>query len=173
MVDDVIFTPSEADFVRAQRDYWRSRTRGSRGLRLFLIFPVLFAVMGAIDSMSGEASLVWNLVGYAICGAIAGGLAWVALLVIMPFRARRTFRQQRNLHKEFQYGWSEDGLRYRSKYGSGIIPWHELHRWSDERHTFLFYVHDKLFHFLPHRVLTAEQAQDLRSTAARFGPERR
>jgi hypothetical protein len=83
------------------------------------------------------------------------------------------YRQQRNLHKEFQYGWSEQGLGYRTRYGSGIVPWHEVHRWSDGRDTFLFYINDRLFHFLPRRVLTAEQAEDLRWTAAEFGPERR
>jgi hypothetical protein len=54
-----------------------------------------------------------------------------------------------------------------------MLPWEELHRWSDERDTFLFYVDGRSFLFLPRRVLTADQADDLRSTAAEFGPARR
>jgi hypothetical protein len=172
MAGEVSFTPSESDFVAAQRDYWRSRTRGARGLRLFLVFPAMFALIGVIDSISEEGSLVWNLLGYSIGGAVVGGVVFVTWLVIMPAFARRTYRQQRSLHKEFQYGWSEQGLSYRTRYGSGIVPWHELHRWGDGRDTFLFYIHDRLFHFLPRHVLTAEQAEDLRWTAAEFGPPR-
>jgi hypothetical protein len=173
MAGEVSFMPTEADFVAAQRDHWRVRTGGARGFRLFLIFPAVFALLGVINSASGDGSLVWNLVGYSIAGAIMGGSAFVTWLVIMPAYARRTYRQQRTLHKDFRYGWSEEGLSYRTKYGSGILPWHELHRWSDGRHTFLFYINDGLFHFLPRRVMTAEQAEDLRATAAEHGPERR
>jgi hypothetical protein len=164
---EVVFTPSETDFVAAQRDYFGRWTRGRRGLLHFLIFPLVFALMGAVQ---GEGSLAWNMIGYGLAGMIVGGIALVVWRIITPLMAKGTYRQQRNLHKEFRYGWSREGLSYRTIYGSGIIPWHELHRWSDGRDTFLLYINDRLFHFLPKRVMTAEEVADLRQTLCEFGP---
>jgi hypothetical protein len=167
---EVIFTPTEGDFVAAQGDHFGRWTRGRRGLLLFLVFPAVFALMGLIQ---GESSLAWNMIGYGIAGVIIGGITLVMWRVIMPLIAKRMYRQQRSLHKEFRYGWSPEGLSCRTKYGSGIVPWHELHRWSDGRDTFLFYVHDRLFYFVPYSALTPEQVADLRQTVAEFGPPRR
>jgi hypothetical protein len=47
-----------------------------------------------------------------------------------------------------------------------------MHRWHDGREVFLFLLNARLYLFLPHRALNAAQIEDLRATAASFGPAR-
>jgi hypothetical protein len=96
---------------------------------------------------------------------------WLAIYLWIPTTSRRQFRQRRTMHTAVFYSWSDEALSYRSSNANGTFPWSDLHRWTEGRHSFLFYLEDRMFHFVPRRVLSDEQVEDLRRTAKAFGPK--
>ena len=173
MAGEVTYQPTEADYVAAHRD-WFLRVIGSRrGLSTIASAAggaaVTIAVIGLLAGDPLPAILIGIGAGLFL-GPVAILLCWGLAYLRLPSRAGRLFHQHRALRKEVSYGWSDAGLTYRGANGSGRIAWEDLHRWIEGRSTFLFYVTDNLFHFVPLRSLSDAEAQDLRSTAAALGP---
>jgi hypothetical protein len=92
--------------------------------------------------------------------------------LLLPRRARKLFRQQRTLHHEMSFSWSDGGSEWRRGSSVTDTPWADYHRWMETPETFLLYVNDILFHFVPKRALDSVQADDLRATLAAQGPAR-
>jgi len=161
------FQPTEADFVRANRDWY---------LRTLMRPRTLFGVVLIGGTLAGLESLQ-GWIGHGVPGVLAAGvlgagltsLVYLGIYLLMPRRAGRLYRQQASLQRPLSFGWDETGLSVRSANGAGLVPWSELHRWSDGREMLLFYLNDQLFYFLPHRALTAVQIEDLRAMAAAHG----
>ena len=173
MAGVVKFTPTEDDFVNAQRDwYLRSLSQG-RWLRSLVIGAGACGIVVALVWLLFESPLEAFVfgAGMALVVALVIPIMWTINYLLLPRRAGRLFRQQRSLNKEFQYEWSETGVEYRSHDGTGQILWSDLHRWSDGRRTVLLYLNDNLFHYLPRRLMTADQVEDLRATATALGPQ--
>lgn len=167
---EVTFQPTEVDYVRANRD-WYARTL--KRPRTFFGVALVAGVGAWFEFQQGW--LGPSLFAIVFAGLLGGGLMggiYLAIYLIMPRRARRLYRQQASMQQPLTYGWDDAGISFRSVYGSGLLPWPDFHRWSDGRDMFLFYLNDQLFYFLPHRVLTAAQIDDLRATAVGHGVPR-
>ncbi len=172
MAGEVSFTPTESDYVAANRTWLLRELRRPRRIMALSIVTLACAVLGGILATAGDGEIsptatviVAGLVG---AGAMAG--IYIYSYALMPRRAGRLYRQQVTLQKPLHYGWSEEGITFRSANGAGSMAWADLHRWTDDRGMFLFFLNDQLFYFLPHRVLGPEQVADLRATATALGP---
>jgi len=140
--------------------------------RVTLICAIALAVIGFVLGDPPEAVAIAFGAGFVL-GPFLLLVCWGLTYFLMPKRAGRLFHQHRALQKEVSYGWSDAGLSFQSANGSGQIQWTDLHRWAEGKHTFLFYLTDNLFHFVPRHRLSEAEAADLRTTAATHGPRGR
>lgn len=126
--------------------------------------------------------VAWDEPDARVRSVVVGGMVLGFLLLmtalmglsylLQPFSARRLFRQQRTLDREFIVSWDDAGVSYVTDSANSHTPWHEYYGWYDGADVLLLMLNDRLFQFLPHRVLTAEQLMDLRTLGPRAGEAR-
>ena len=172
MAGEIRFRPIEADYVAVRRDTYR-QCLCTRPLRLvYGALPVLLMLIGLTDAGSDPVRLVSYAIGYGLIGLAISGMMIATSWAIIPARSRRLFRQTKMLHQEFDYSWSDAGLRFASATGNGDIPWPMLHGWARSRSNILLYLSPAMCHFLPLRVMADAQAGDLETTLAGAGVRR-
>ena len=81
--------------------------------------------------------------------------------VLVPYRARRIFRQQAGLHGPVELSWNDATLTYRTSRGDSAIPWADFRRRREDAKVILLYQSDALFNFIPRRVLSVSATQSL------------
>ncbi len=168
MAGEVTYQPTKTDYVAAHRDWFTRLIRSRARSTLASAALSAAATLAVLRFLAGDRLPVVLLVFGA--GLLVGPAVlffwWGLIYALLPRRAGRLFDQHRSLRKEVSYGWSDEGLSYRGANGSGRIAWEDLHRWAAGRYSFLFYLNDNLFHFVPRRVLSDAEATDLCSQAA-------
>ena len=172
MAGEVTYQPSEADYVAAHRD-WFVNLLGRRGLSTMASAALAAAGTAAVIEFLARDPLARVMAAMGaglLLGPLVLLLCWGLSYALLPRRAGRLFHQHRALKKEVSYGWTDDVLTYRGANGSGQTAWEDLHRHAEGKHTFLFYLTDNLFHFVPRRALTDSEAEDLRKLMASLGP---
>lgn len=100
-------------------------------------------------------------------GYLGGWYGWY-----LPWRARRSFREQKAAGSEFSVETSPEGITFASSYGSGTIPWDHILRWREGGRVFLLYISSTLFQVIPKRLFAgAEQEAEFRDLLReRVGP---
>ena len=167
------FTPDPDDYVAACRANFLAAWRRPSALKRYAIGIGVTAVLGGAFGWFAEREIVPALIVATGAGLYMALLLLVILgltFLLLPRRARKLFAQQRSIHRRFEYRWSEDGLESSSDLGSVTRAWSDFHGWRRAPSTFLLYHNAQMFEFLPIRVMTGEQAEDLHATLARFGP---
>ena len=174
MAGSISFRPTQDDYVAAQRDWFVGSMK--RWQKLLLV-PVIAVVGGAgaglvtlsFESVSGAVELA---IIVAITLVFTVPLCWLANYLLLPWRARRLFRQDKTLDREFQVSWSEQNVTYRWDGGSSNLAWSDLHRWHEGSRTILLMLNERLYHFLPRRAFGSADVEDLVAALHRFGPPR-
>lgn len=150
---------SEADYIHAMRLHARVR-----GWRLAALVLVLAAI--AVAAVLGPATLRPPLIGGLVGGAaVAAGSRWW----LLPWLARRHYRQYPMIHEPFTVQLRDDGVRFTSPQGDGLLRWTHILKWRSGPHQLLLYPMPRLFHIVP-RAVTA-QGFDLAALVARLEAE--
>lgn len=167
MTRTITFRPEAGDTVAVARgSFLHSMKRPKFYWRMLLIILVAVGTGSAIIlALGGPVTInaLAFLVGIAICWLT---VALVAIYLLIPFRSKRLFRQQRSLAHDFTLEWDEDGLAQRWAGGAQRTRWTEYHDWFEDDRVICFGLNEQLYHFAPKRVLAAEQCADLRALAA-------
>jgi len=173
---EVTYVPQEADFLAAQRDWARTRSRsGNAGLIVFFVILVLVLLWIAASNVPSLLAYEEHVFDYApyFVGAWATWMAlWALNLVLMPRLARRAFHQRASLQRPVGFSWSEEGLGFWTSEARGLIPWADLHGWAAGDQCFLFFLDERMFHYIPRSTLGDGQAKDLEATVAGSGAPR-
>ena len=173
MAGEARFTPSEGDAVDAGRDSFRRFLRQPAQWHTLFWLGAAIGSVGLALTLSRSQSLTWLL---WIFFSLLLGLAFLLALVVLAHlatqarTARRLFRQDKGMHAEQVFRWTDESLAFCSDAGEGRILWRDLYRWSEGRHVILFWTTERLCIYLPRRSLDAVLTEDLRLTLARFGP---
>jgi hypothetical protein len=160
---EIEFVPTEADHLAAARLAWVRRVFSLRTSATWILIIMIVSPLAAVVTVLLDgAGNVMRQVPFFL-PFVAGGMLLTQLVcwIRLPFITRRLFRQQKSLHEAFRYGWSEEGISYASASGSGLISWSSLYGWTVGKHCFLLYMNERLVQFLPRRVMTAGEADDL------------
>lgn len=173
MAGQTRFRPDIADYIATTRAAWLGSLWSRRSATgIAMLFVIATTIVTAISANQGGVTFS----DIAMIGA--GVFAWLAAFLglsflLIPRRSRRLFLQQRTLACDFDVEWTDSHLVYRSDISGAAIAWPDYYKWREGRDVFLFYLNERLHHFVPKRALTPEQIVDLRHTAANFAPTRR
>ena len=90
---------------------------------------------------------------------ILGALGYFGLsyLVVLPYRTRKIFRQQKTLQRPYDIRLSEEVLESVSEDGRVKMPWKNFHKYKMSKEMILVYQSDAIFHMFPKRWFAEEQ----------------
>jgi len=94
----------------------------------------------------------------SILFASVGGLVgyFLVLFLLIPFNAKRQYRQHRALKNEIFMLLSEQGINFKSESGESKLQWSDIHKWKYGKGIYLLYVTSNMFHIIPSRSLSNE-----------------
>ncbi len=93
-------------------------------------------------------------------------------IVYVPRRARRLYRQQRNLQLPFESVCTDSGIEWTNPNGRTQLPWSHVIRWKEGDTLFVLYQSALMFNMVPKRCFAQpEQVEAFRSfLTERLGP---
>ena len=166
-----VFTPTQADYVKANRLVLRT-SRLHRWVT-WLGFAML-AVAGATITLDRWRG--WGI-GTAIndaVGAIAAGVTALALPLVwrwqVPRSVAKQFTQRPEMGAPTELTWDEDHVSFKADTGSSLQRWATLHRQLVDGSSFILLLTDRLMLLVPRRALSTDAWHDLVTTAERYGP---
>ena len=174
MAGETTFQLTEADFVAVYRDSLRAH--GGLAMRDAGIISAAILLLLLLDLLADLAlpRLMGRMDVLDVLPFAMGGLAWLWLCLGLGYvRARplaqRIFRQRVSYQRPLSYGWSDEGLSFRTSHGAGLIPWSDLYRCRATEHNFLFLTDELSAYFIPRSALDEAQARDLEATLIASG----
>ena len=169
MAGKVTFRPTREDYINSVRQNYVRLLRSLAFYRRILIYAFVAATIVAIVPIAFGEPIVRALIvatSASVVGALAGIVCALINLQLIPRRAGRLFEQQRSLHRDMQFMWDDAGTFWKTERAETTRPWSDYHRWQEGRDCYLIYLNDSLFEFVPRRVLSPTDDEDLRSALA-------
>lgn len=143
------FRISEDDYVQASRLYAAMNTKRWT-IVAAVVLPVL--LLAAFGTFPLRGAAIGGLVGGTVVGLLAHFL-------ITPLMARRNYRNYKTIQGEFNVELQDDGVRYSSSTGTGLVTWDKLLRWRENDRYILLYPMPRLYYIIPRSV--ADQGFEL------------
>jgi hypothetical protein len=135
------------DYVDARRLGLRPR-KGMRILMYILLAVYALALGGA-------------LIDFVRTGHWFNGLGWMSFFpayalfiyyVLIPWRTRRIFKQQKTLHDPVTFTFTNEGMHAESKRGNANLVWDDFFKWKVNTKTLLLYHSSAVFNMIPARA---------------------
>lgn len=165
MAGEVAFTPTVEDYQEACRAHFMDAVRRPRFRWRWAIILVVFFIIGSgLGALLGPVDQAWIMgLAYLVLGIILIPIMLGVTLLLLPRKAARLFRQNRLQALEHRFTWNNEGAAYQTDKAYTRIEWGDYHRTCEGRRTFLLFVNDQLYQFVPKRVLTAAQIEEFRA----------
>ena len=84
----------------------------------------------------------------------------VAVVVTIPWHARRTFRLYKALSERFSVDARPDGLFFRRTNGESLLPWDHIVKWRKNRKVLILYPTTNIYHVMPARLFADSEAYE-------------
>ncbi|KAA3643040.1 MAG: YcxB family protein [Chloroflexi bacterium] len=96
-------------------------------------------------------------------GLIFGAGSYIlGRIIFIPNRAKRIFKQQKELQAPIEMEFTESAFSAVNEFGASSHPWNTFTRWLENKDVFLLYHSDTLYSIIPKRMLTTEQSDLVR-----------
>lgn len=143
---DCRYRLTESEVINAMQVHGRSSQRARAALCVAGIALVLLSALTH-----------YTLIGFG--GVVGGLIGYIAVLyLLIPFKARKHYRQYRALREKISMTLTEQGIAFRSEAGESRLHWNDIHQWKNGNGLFLLYVTSNMFHMVPSRALADENA---------------
>ena len=139
-----IYKLTEAEVVSAMQLNGRGSNQTLVALVLISVALVLVGIFTEHKAI-GFGGAVGSFIGY-----------FAVLLILIPFNAKRQYRQYRALRNEITMLLSEQGINFKSEYGESKLQWCDIHKWKYGKGIYLLYITSNMFHMVPSRALSNE-----------------
>ncbi len=130
-----------SDYVRSQ--YLHIRPRPVFAVIDFLILALSVCALVAYPS--------WIMAGAAVALVL-----W--LLVLIPWSAKKNYKQYKALAEPMTIEVRDDGLFFKRINGEGLVPWSEIVKWRQNDKLLLLYPANNVFHLVPRHFFTTQEA---------------
>ena len=147
------------DYVKAQFLHMRP----GRAWQLIGTFVLLLMLWGLWLEWS-DPSAKHDWLDYVLLGAVFYVPAFIFLFI--PWNARRIFRQQKSMQREFTMRFDETGHYAKNETTESSTPWSDFPQWKENKHLFLIYISDPLFICLPKRLFAPGDSDRFRELIA-------
>ena len=139
-------TLEESDYLHAQSVHRKWSMR-----KAVVVYSLNIVAVGAGWALWGLGawSIAAGILGGVVGGVVAGS---IVSYIYVPWKAKRVFRQQKSLQREFTLSWDADGVRTKSENGAFSSNWSDFLRWKESETLFLLYLSDIQFLMIPKRA---------------------
>ena len=121
-------------------------------------------ILGVLCSVAVVFILIGIFTKYKFLGfgSVLGGVIgyFSALMLVIPFYAKRHFKQNKALKNEISVQFSEQGINFKGESGESTLQWSYIHKWKYDKGIYLLYITNNMFHIIPQRALTNESNLD-------------
>lgn len=113
-----------------------------------LLFGTSVGVNEAVHKRSIPVELWW----------VIGGIVYVAIwfLVLMPWRLKKIFLQQKSLQRPFELEFTDAHLSVVAENGQVTLVWSDFVKWKKNKKMILLYQSDALAHLIPLRAFSTD-----------------
>lgn len=129
------------------------------------------------------ACLIWQAVDVVRGRNLAGEFWWMLgvaaylgflLFVVMPWRVRRIYRQQKALQRPFEMEFGDTRFSVTAENGSFSMAWADFHKWKKGAKVLLLYQSEAIMHPIPRRAFSTEAdfQSVVRLLEEKLGPEK-
>jgi hypothetical protein len=159
----VTYRLTVADLVDA-RAYAYNNLPLVRGIRLIpFILTLGCLLLGAYWAFqrdwSGVASLVgWFFIGLALIVWLYVGNRW-----LLPPSVRKQLSRSKGLQDDVVVSWDADRIMFEAGHGQSRWPWSDFYRWQESSGGLLLWQSDRIYHYLPKRILADDQVSEIRA----------
>jgi hypothetical protein len=80
----------------------------------------------------------------------------ILFAVVIPWRAKRSFRQYKALSEPVSMEVREDGLFFKRQHGEGVVPWDHIVKWRRNKALVLLYPTSNVFYIVPGHFFPSE-----------------
>jgi hypothetical protein len=145
------FSVSEATYVESCRLFARRSTlRTLVGTAIPALAVLLVFVVFLHESIT---------TALLAAGGTAVGIAFGMFAVdrsLIPWRARRLYRQHKGLHETIEFSWNPEAVSLRAASGASSTPWSHYRRCREGNSVFLLYLTDSMYHVIPKAAFQSE-----------------
>jgi len=135
---------TQPEVVRAMQLHGRGN---NRTLVVLSIVGIALVLIGVLTD--------YKAIGFG--GSIGGIIGYFAVLyLLIPFNAKRQYKQLRALKNEIHMTLSPQGIDFKSESGESKLQWDDIHKWKSANGVYLLYVTSNMFHTVPSRALPNE-----------------
>jgi len=142
------------DYLAAQYLHLRP-PRPLKWLGIVMIL-ILFALLAYKLSLPSELEKE----DYFVTALVIWTLAY--FIAYLPYRASKTFKQNKLLHHEPEGKIDELGLHFSSDIGDSNIPWDHILKWKENNKLILLYPSDAQFILFPKTIFTETSLNEVR-----------
>lgn len=135
---------TQEEVVRAMQLHGRGTNRTLVAFSLIGIALVLVGVFTDYKAI-GFGGSVGGIIGY-----------FIVLYLLIPFNAKRQYKQLRALKNEIHMTLSPQGIDFKSESGESKLQWGDIHKWKSANGVYLLYITSNMFHMVPSRALPNE-----------------
>ena len=135
---------TEAEVIRAMQLHGRGTDKTLIALSLVGIAFVLLGIFTDFKAI-GFGGAIGGLIGY-----------FAVLYLLIPFNAKRQYKQHRALKNEIHMALSDQGINFKSESGESKLQWSDIHKWKKGKSIYLLYITSNMFHMVPSRALSNE-----------------
>lgn len=165
----ITFQPQPEDLVAISRLGLRPR-------------PWLIIVGGSLLVLLLAVTVFWTYQWFST-GSIDSGFLWalgaaayfaLIFFVLIPWRARKTYRQQKTLHTPVSVEFTEEAFVAEADNGHSRIAWSDFHKWKASDKVIALYHSDMICNFIPCRAFTddADRQSALALIERKLGPQK-
>jgi len=136
------------DYVRAQYLHIRPRL-AYKFLGTLIMLAVFWATWYTLFGDDDESFVLADLI-------LPVAILYLALFFFayIPWKTRRTYKQQKSLQREQRMKFDEFGFSAENELGRSTTPWSDFVKWKENDHLFLLYISDPLYHMVPKRLFS-------------------
>ena len=143
-------TMTEEDYISASFLHLRPRP-AFKWAGLVLVVLALVAV--AAPFCTGAPRHIQFLVSASLASLIV--YFAVAFFVWMPFRCRKTFRQQKTMQLPYTLDFTNECVITKAEYGEAKLTWDFFRKWKEGKTLFTLYQSDPIMQVVPKRVFAS------------------
>lgn len=135
---------TQAEVVRAMQLHGRGT---NKSLAVLSIVGIALVLVGIITD--------YKAIGFG--GSIGGIIGYFSVLyLLIPFNAKKQYKQLRSLKNETQVTLSQQGIDFKSASGECKLQWCDIHKWKSANGIYLLYLTRNMFYMVPSRALPSD-----------------